>query len=133
MEDLLFIILQFFFELLVDGFIDVICELLTEGYERKTRKYRTQNRSPAAQALIYIMLGAICGAVSLVILPHPFIISPGYKLFYLFASPAVAGGIMVAIGKLRQKKGQELVSINNFAYAYIFAFSLSLVRYVWTS
>ena len=38
--------------------------------------------------------------------------------------------MMIVVGKLRQKKGQDLVQIDKFGYAFAFAFIMGLVRFI---
>jgi hypothetical protein len=45
--------------------------------------------------------------------------------------PALAGLTMAALGAWRQRRGQELIRLDRFAYAFIFAFVFSLVRFIW--
>ena len=44
-------------------------------------------------------------------------------------TPLAAGGIMMLIGKLRERRGQDLVGLDRFGYAVAFAFAMALVRY----
>jgi hypothetical protein len=38
---------------------------------------------------------------------------------------------MMLIGRLRESKGQTQVGIDRFGYAFVFAFSMALVRFNW--
>ena len=38
---------------------------------------------------------------------------------------------MVLVGRVRQKKGQNLVRLDRFGYAFVFAFAMALVRFIW--
>jgi hypothetical protein len=51
----------------------------------------------------------------------------------LFVTPVALGLIMVLIGKLREKKGQEKVRLDKFSYGFLFAFGMCFVRFIWAS
>ncbi len=40
---------------------------------------------------------------------------------------------MVLIGKLRTKRGQDLVLLDRFGYAFVFAFAMAVVRFAFAS
>ncbi|TVP79665.1 MAG: hypothetical protein EA353_05710 [Puniceicoccaceae bacterium] len=77
--------------------------------------------------------GAILGGLSLVIFPESFIESEALKVVNLFVTPTIIGFIMLGIGKARIKKGKATVRLEKFAYAFLFAFGLALVRYFFAS
>ena len=41
------------------------------------------------------------------------------------------GLVMMMIGRARLKKGQSLVRLDQFGYAFTFAFAMALVRFIW--
>jgi hypothetical protein len=40
---------------------------------------------------------------------------------------------MMLLGWFRLKKGQELVRLDRFGYAFVFAFAMALVRFIWAA
>jgi hypothetical protein len=56
------------------------------------------------------LLGGLVGGLSLLIFPDSFLHTESLKLVNLFVTPVALGLIMVLIGKLREKKGQEKVN-----------------------
>jgi hypothetical protein len=44
-------------------------------------------------------------------------------------TPLLVGGGMMILGRLRESKGQQLVRLDRFGYAFVFAFSMALVRF----
>jgi hypothetical protein len=44
-------------------------------------------------------------------------------------TPLLVGGIMVAMGAWRARRGQAVLRIDRFTYGYLFALSLALVRF----
>jgi hypothetical protein len=77
------------------------------------------------------LLGGLVGGLSLLIFPDSFLHTESLKLVNLFVTPVALGLIMVLIGKLREKKGQEKVKLDKFSYGFLFAFGMALVRFIW--
>ena len=48
----------------------------------------------------------------------------------LAVTPVLAGLAMGVLGAWRQRRGQELLRLDRFAYGYLFALALALVRFV---
>jgi hypothetical protein len=40
---------------------------------------------------------------------------------------------MMLVGKLRLKRGQNIVRLDQFGYAFVFAFAMALVRFTWAA
>ena len=76
-------------------------------------------------------MGAIAGGVSLLVLPRSFITSGSLKLVNLVVTSVAIGLVMTALGRLRARKGQELVRLDRFGYAFTFALSVALIRFFW--
>ena len=56
-----------------------------------------------------------------------------WRLANLAFTPLAVGGVMVIIGAWRARRGQPLLRIDRFAYGYLFALALGLVRYVYAA
>lgn len=123
------IILPFFGEILLELFAQV---LLRIGPHSIANVFE-EPRNPALSAIGYLLLGAIAGGFSLLLFPTFFIYYHTIKLINLFVTPIVFGGCMMLIGKYRSKKGKPLIRLDSFGYGVLFAFSMSLVRYVWAA
>ena len=126
MEFVFEIILQFLGELLLQMVFELLIELGFHSMADTVRK----PRDPVLSSIGFILLGAIAGGVSLLIFPASLIHSANLRLVNLFATPLAIGAIMMLIGKARDRKGQTLVKLDRFGYAFAFAFSMSLVRFV---
>ncbi|OGK08222.1 MAG: hypothetical protein A2W80_14280 [Candidatus Riflebacteria bacterium GWC2_50_8] len=77
----------------------------------------------------YAILGILFGVLSLLLFPHSFIKTASGRLFYLFFAPTVAGMGMSLVGRVREKKGEEPIRLDNFYYGFLFTFAMTLVRY----
>jgi len=127
MEELLFIVFQFFGEMLLQVFIEVLLEMgfhgVADSFQRKP--------DPWLAFIGYAIFGGIAGAVSLIFLPILLIDSHSLQVVGLFAAPFTAGLIMVCVGMWRRRRGDDLVRLDRFAYSFIFAFMLGLIRFIY--
>jgi hypothetical protein len=87
--------------------------------------------SPALAVLGYAALGAVVGAISLWPFPHSFLGPYPARLANLVVTPLIAGALMSLIGGRRQLRGEPLIRLDRFAYGVVFAFAMSLVRFLW--
>jgi hypothetical protein len=127
MEILFELIFQFVAELLLQATFEFLAEI---GY-RNIRRFQNRTRNPAYAIFGFTILGGIAGGVSLLLFPHSPIGDPFICYMSLFVTPFLLGLMMVVIGRLRRKKGENLVPINRFGYAFAFAFAMGLVRFIW--
>jgi hypothetical protein len=127
MEFVFEVIIQFLGEMFLQGGFELLMELgqhILIGPPKKPR-------NPIFSAIGFILWGAIAGGISLWILPHSPISDPVYRTINLILTPLAAGGFMMLIGRKRIKKGQPLVGLDRFGYAFAFALSMAIVRFVW--
>lgn len=129
MEFIFEVILQFFGEILLQIFFELLVELGLHSLADTVRK----PRHPALSTVGFILLGAIAGGISLWIFPTSAIRNPNFRILNLFIIPILIGGVMMLIGKLRDKRGQNLVKLDRFGYAFVFAFTMSLIRFIWAA
>jgi len=78
-------------------------------------------------------LGAVAGAGSLVIFPHPLFHPSKIHGVSLIISPVLTGFGMSAFGALLRRRGKQVVQIESFPYAFAFAFGMAVVRLVYVS
>ncbi len=129
MEFLFELLFQFFGELLLQFLVEVCFELGLRGLARGLRWVPTP---PIAAA--WVTLGGVAaGALSLLLFPHSAIRNPTLRLVNLAVTPLLAGAAMMLVGRLRAKKGQALVRLDRFGYAFLFAFTMALMRYNWAA
>ena len=57
------------------------------------------------------------------------LVPEAWRVANLVATPLAVGGIMAAIGAWRARRGGSVLRIDRFAYGYLFALSLALVRF----
>ena len=127
---------MFLIELLVEIFGELLLQLLFEGLaEVGLHVFRkpggdAADRSAWLRALGYVLLGALAGGLSLWLYPQSFIQSSAGRLGNLLLAPVAMGLCMAIMGAWRKKRGQQTLGIDHFAYGYVFALSMSLVRFL---
>ncbi len=131
MEFILEIIVQCFFEF----FLQLIVEVLSEcGFHSFKNRFGNKPLSnPWVASAVYLVLGLIIGAASVVIFRNSFIHSPTIRLANLFLTPILVGGCMALIGWFRRKREQELIRLDQFGYGFLFAFGMSLIRFIFAN
>ncbi|HEV2608311.1 MAG TPA: hypothetical protein VGT79_10055 [Xanthomonadaceae bacterium] len=118
-------LLEFIGEFLLQAMIQVLVEL---GFRALAEPFR-QTPNPVVAAVGHGLLGAMAGALSLWVVPAHFVVQLGWRAANLFSTPIAVGFVMVTIGALRAKQGQSVLRIDRFAYGYLFALGLALVRF----
>jgi hypothetical protein len=126
--ELLIIIVQFVFELVLQLFFEGLVEVGAQKFSSKKR----EPMNPWLALIGYVFLGAIIGGISVWIWPTSFIASQPLRVVNLLVTPLLAGGVMALIGAWRAKRGDPVLYIDRFAYGLVFAFSMALVRFFFT-
>lgn len=119
--------IELVFEVIGEFLLQLVVEVLVElGIYRMTE---SKQRNPFFSALGYVLLGALLGALSLLVFPD-YLVPPAWRTANLVLTPAAVGLGMVLTGKLRARRRQAVPRIDRFVFGYLFAFSLGLVRYL---
>ena len=131
MELILQIILEFFLEFVVQ----IIGEIFFEVAFQKSSggPWARKALSATLAVLMYFGLGLIIGWLSILIFPHSFIRSSRLHGISLIITPLLAGLTMSGIGWIRQRQGKLVMRLDTFAYGFIFAFGMALVRFLFTT
>jgi hypothetical protein len=128
MEFIFEILLQFFGEILLQLLFELVAELglhsLTAPFEKP--------KNAVLSAIGFALWGAIAGGISLLVFPNSPITSIEFRKVNLILTPLIVGGVMMLIGRERDKRGQILVRLDRFGYAFVFAFTMAVVRFIWT-
>lgn len=126
-------------EVLFEIFGELLIQLLFEALAQAgIHAFRNPDRLPAAQnpwlvGCGYALLGAICGAATLIFLPHYLLHSGGTRWVYLLLAPVAAGAGSTVIGILRTRDKAQRLGLDRFAYGYVFALAFALVRFNFAS
>lgn len=131
--------------------LEILAELLGDALEGRwqSRKHppagaRAQSgRRPRRGApppwqlrrlLLYVLLGAATGALSLTIWPRHFITDPHSQWVHLFAMPVFAALVLGLLGALRARRAghpQGWIHLGSFANGYGCALATAWVRFQW--
>jgi hypothetical protein len=85
----------------------------------------------ALRILVFAVLGAIVGAITLWLFPEHFIRNQQLRVASLVLSPVVAGAVFTAVGRRRNRKGKRVSALETFWPAYTFALALAVARHYW--
>lgn len=120
--------LEFIFEVLGEFLLQVFGEALIEiGFHSLAEPFR-RPANPWLAAIGYALFGAILGGISLLAFPNN-LVPAAWRVANLVATPMAVGGIMAVMGVWRARRGQRVLRIDRFAYGYLFALSIALVRF----
>ena len=120
--------IEFLFELVGEFLLQVFGELLVElGLRALVEPFQARPNAWFA-APAYLVFGAACGALSVWLVPYH-LTPPVWRLPNLVLTPVAVGGVMAALGHWRARRGQAAPLIDRFAYGYLFALALAVVRY----
>ena len=127
METLFELVLQFLFEVLLQG----VFELLAEAGFHAVSAPLSKQRPAWVKAIGQSILGLIAGGISLYFFPEAFLRAPGLRLANLVVTPLIAGLAMAQIGRWRDRRGDDVLPLDRFGYAFLFALAMALTRYIW--
>jgi hypothetical protein len=120
------IIFELFLELLLQVLFEAGLELGLHTLDR-ARPFPKVN--PWLASLGYLVMGVAVGAISLLVFSAPLIKSEAGQVANLIVTPLAAGAIMTLFGSWRRRRGDNLLRIDRFAYGYLFALGMALVRF----
>ncbi|HEX5703891.1 MAG TPA: hypothetical protein VFX97_11870 [Pyrinomonadaceae bacterium] len=118
--------------LLLELILTVFVEGLFEGSSQKLSKthWWPTAVSRFLAAIICFALGAIAGLLLTIFFPYRFFRSSRFPGLSLVLIPLLAALTMVGIGWLRRRQGKPLVRLDRFVYAFLFAFGMTLARFL---
>lgn len=125
MEIIFELLFQFVFEFLLQIVFEVLAELGMHSVKEPFKK----PPNPWFAAIGYTILGTIAGALSLWIFPTLFLASENAQIAGLVLTPVVAGLAMAAFGAWRHRRNQTIIRLDKFAYGYLFALAMAVVRF----
>jgi hypothetical protein len=122
---------EFLFELIGELVLQALFEALAELGLQSTREVFKRPPNPALATLGYAIYGAGAGGLSLILHAAHFTHSPTARLAALIFVPIGSGLAMSLLGAWRRKQNQDLIRLDRFAYGYVFALAMALVRFFW--
>lgn len=125
MEIIFEIIFSFAGEFLLQVILEVFAELGLHSMHETWRR----PPNPWMAAIGYALFGTIAGGLSLLLFPTLLVHSHTLQLLNVILTPIAAGLAMMAMGAWRRRREQEVIRLDKFAYGYLFALALALVRF----
>lgn len=128
--------MEFIVEVLLELFGEVLLQVVLQALaEAGLHAVHKPGSRPQASAWLlvlgYTLLGLAVGGLSLLVFPHSLLQGQAVRLVGLVLTPVASGLAMSLIGAWRQKRGQQLLAMDRFAYGYLFALVVALVRFLW--
>ncbi len=127
--------MEFLFELIVEIFGEALLQIVFGALsEAGLHIVRHPDREPRATspwllATGYALLGALLGGLSLLAFPHALIHAPAARLLNLLLGPTASGLTMAILGAWRRRRGQQVLTIDRFAYGFVMGLGMALVRW----
>lgn len=123
------IIFEVLFSFIGEFVLQVVLEALAELGLHSLRETWRRPPNPWMAAIGYALFGTIAGGVSLLVLPNLLVHSHSLQLLNVALTPVAAGLAMMAMGAWRRRRDQEMIRLDKFAYGYLFALAMALVRF----
>lgn len=131
MEELIAALLSGLIQVLVEALGELLCQLLVNGFYRAlVRALGKQKMDAVAMGAFLLFTGALCGAASVWLLPHPVVHRSPLHGISVILSPLCVGGATWQIGKLFDTPDEPSTGAEDFWSGALFAFSMALVRLV---
>jgi len=125
MEELLIILFQFFFEVI----LQVLAELPWDIGISRREDWSVER--PFLFALLSLAFGLLLGGLSLALFPHTFLHHPWLRIANLLVSPLATGGTSWSIASLRKKGSPQVSPGHHFAYSFLFSLAFAAIRFTY--
>jgi hypothetical protein len=135
---------ELLFELLGDVILQLVFELVFEFGITSVRHATTASRAssghtpgvasesthPLLAAVGCLLLGALSGLVSVLVVPHRILPPPRIPGLSVFLSPLGSGLVMHTYGRWRVARDKSHSRLATFAGGALFAFTIAVTRYL---
>jgi hypothetical protein len=131
MEDLFVAILAGVVELVAEILLEAAFAELAGILFRAFRLFRVKIKraDPALATVVFGLLGVSFGFLSVWFFPHHLVHPTRVHGISLLISPILTGLLMGQIGRSVRRWGRQPLRIESFAYGFIFALAMALVRF----
>jgi len=122
--------IEFLVELVGEFLLQLVLEALAELGLHTLKEPFNRRPNPWLAGTGYVLFGMLAGGISLWLLPDHLVRGEALRVVNLVVTPLGAGLMMCLLGSWRMRRGDTLLRIDRFAYGYLFALSLGLVRFL---
>ena len=124
------ILLEILLELVFPLFVEFIAELALHQFGQIPWMRKTAR--VVFTAIMYLGAGLVAGFISLQIFPKAFARSSTLPGISLIVTPILGGLLMSYIAWLRVRTWDWTIRLETFAYGFLFAFVMTLLRFLFT-
>lgn len=124
------ILLEILLEFVLPLFAEFLAELALHKLGRVPWARKTGR--VVLTAIMYIGIGLVAGFISLLIFPKAFARSSTVPGVSLVITPILGGILMSYIAWLRVRSWDWTIRLETFAYGFLFAFAMTLLRFYFT-
>ncbi len=131
MEEILFAILDFLFEVFIETLAGYASESSFTWFFKDLSEILSnfEKAYPWFASLIYFLVGICFGGLTLLVFPHHLMRSTRFHGISLLISPLAAGYVMSLIGKKLENSGKTS-RFARFQYGFAFALGMALIRFL---
>lgn len=135
MDEILAAILGAIAEFFLEAFLELIAAALLELGSRAllvlfASLAEAIKEDRLLASVMYALLGASAGALSLLFFPRPLIPhSTRLHGISLLVSPTITGFVLSVLGGILRRMGKKLTPIATFGYGFAFALGMALIRF----
>jgi hypothetical protein len=127
MEDLLVVILQFLFELVLNVLVNVF-------FDWPWRSRRTPEPMHIAwRGFWWFVVGCMVGGVSLPLLPYTLIRIGALRVLNLVVAPLIAASLSQAVARRRSETNANVIARNHYWQAFWFTVGLGIIRFAYAT
>ena len=121
-------------EILLEFVVPLFAEFLAELTLHKLRSMPSMRKTGRVvlTAILYLGVGLVAGFISLLIFPKAFARSSTVPGISLVVTPILGGVFLSYIAWLRVRTWDWTIRLETFAYGYLFAFAMTLLRFYFT-
>jgi hypothetical protein len=124
------ILLEILLELVFPLFVEFIAELALHKLGQIPWMQKTGR--VVLTAIMYFGIGLVAGFISLLIFPKAFARSSAVPGISLVITPILGGVLMSCIAWFRVPTWDWRIRLETFAYGFLFAFAMTLLRFYFT-
>lgn len=121
------ILLEILLELIFPLFVEFLAELALHELGRIPWMRKTGR--VVLTAIMYFGVGVVAGFISLLIFPKAFARSSALPGISLVVTPVLGGFLMSYIAWFRVRTWDWTIRLETFAYGFLFAFAMTLLRF----